>query len=114
MTEESFQAGKKFMASANCLRSGIIKAKGIVAKWTKLESWYIQEKKQLQAAASRKNLENAIDRLKILRQKFAELKFPESNIESTHSHLFQCQICGTSIKEGQEYCSDCNWEIKIF
>lgn len=108
MTEESYQAGKKLMQKATGFRSSIIKAKANVSKWTNLESWYIQEKKESHAAAANLKLHKAMDRLNKLRQQFADLKFPDSNIQPQAQEKISCERCGMPMPAGNGcYCIEC-------
>ena len=107
MTEESFQQCKKLMQQASYLRGMITKSKEDVARWTNLEHWYIQEKKELNAKAARKNLDKALAVLDERKAKFAAMKFPDSDIVAPSKDVHQCEMCGIKVEEGVSYCNDC-------
>lgn len=107
MTEESFQQGRKVMKSINHLRGLITTAKGDVAKWTALEDSYRRQLKEGQANGAKKCIENAMKKLETLRAKFAEMKFPDSNIKNIVIKKVQCAGCGSLIAEGNNYCGEC-------
>lgn len=77
MTEQQFQECRKIMQQANSLRGYITKAKGEVARWTHIESSCREALKERQADGAKKIILGSIERLNKLRQKFANLKFPE-------------------------------------
>lgn len=106
MTEESFQRGRKIMQQANYIRGLITKAKGDVAKWTKIEDCYIRDLKEAQAKASNKMLQRAMAKLDKLRGDFKLLEFPESNIQSVGTKS-ECQICGNLTPNGVTLCDEC-------
>jgi hypothetical protein len=110
MTEESYQQGRKFMRSVNHMRGLITKAKGNVAKWTKIEDAYRKDLKHNQAEGAKKCLDKAIERLDALRIKFEAMKFPESNIVIARKKTVQCEGCGAGIAEGNTYCVECRSE----
>lgn len=107
MTEESFQQGRKFMQSCNYMRGIITKAKGDVAKWTKIEDVHRKELRQYQADGAKKCLQNAMKRLDELRIKFEGMSFPNSNIVAVKINKVQCEGCGAAIAEGNTYCGEC-------
>lgn len=107
MTEESFQQARKVMQSANCLRGYITKAKGEVAKWTKIEDVHRQELRQSQADGAKKCLDKAIKRLQELRAKFAAMTFPDPNLTI---EVNRCTECGCKIAAGNTLCGECACE----
>lgn len=107
MTEESFQQCRKVMQSINGLRGYITKAKGEVAKWTKIEDSYRRDMKESQAEGAKKMLDKAMKRLNELREKFAAIKFPESNIKPVKLEISQCEQCGAAVAKGNSYCGEC-------
>lgn len=104
MTEDSFQAARKIMQRANYFRGLITVAKGNVAKWTKIEDVHKRELRQSQAEGAKKMLDKAMARLKEVRQKFADLKFPDSDIAQP---VNRCGECGIIIAAGNNYCGEC-------
>lgn len=86
MTEESFQQCRKIMQSANYLRGKIKSAKQRVAYWTHIEDGYRRNLKEGQANGAKKLIEKAIDNLAKARKKFADLKFPDSDIPNPASN----------------------------
>jgi hypothetical protein len=107
MTEDSYQQGRKFMQQVNHMRGLITKAKGEVAKWTKIEDAYRRDLKPNQADAAKNCLDVAIKRLDALRIKFEAMKFPDSNIKVAKKKSVQCEGCGAGIAEGNTYCGEC-------
>lgn len=108
MTEESFQQGRKIMASANYLRGIITKAKANVGKWTKLEDANRRNLKEATADGCKKKLDQAMIRLNEVREKFAAIKFPESDIViKKEGAKAQCQQCGNPVAIGNDYCGEC-------
>ena len=108
MTEESFQQARKVMQTANYMRGMITTFKGKVKQWGNLEAFYLEQLRQSQADGAKKMLEKAMIRLKEWRDKFAALKFPDSDIVVKGSSLkAQCQMCGTPVKAGVDYCDGC-------
>lgn len=104
MTEASFQAARKLMASANCLRGYITRAKGNVAKWTKIEDVYRRQLKEEQADGAKKMLEKAMNKLNELRAKFLAMTFPENNLIA---EVNRCRECGCRIALGNTHCAEC-------
>lgn len=105
MTEASFQAARKVMASANYIRGKITVAKGEVGKWTKIESSYRDNLQEGKAEGAKKCLDNALTRLNEWRAKFEKLNFPDINLTATKKVLNQCENCGEPT-EGT-YCLIC-------
>lgn len=106
MTEESFQRARKVMQSANLIRGLITKAKGEVAKWSKIEDSYREDGKISNAEGAKKCLQKAIANLDRLRQKFEDLSFPENNIVVIKTSR-KCDICGTETNQSNGYCPQC-------
>lgn len=107
MTEESFQQGRKLMARANHLRGLITKAKGQVAKWTKIEDVHRRELREGKANGAKKCLDSSLKKLEELRAKFRDLTFPDPNIEV---EVTRCQECGCRIAVGNILCGECACE----
>lgn len=107
MTEESYQQARKVMVVANSRRGYITIAKGNVAKWSRIEDAYRQDGKESQAEGAKKMLAKALEKLDEMRKKFADLKFPDSDIENVYTQMTQCDICGALIKKGNTYCDEC-------
>jgi hypothetical protein len=107
MTEDSFQAGRKVMQKANYLRGEITKQKSEVSKWTRIEDACRKEMKVEQADGAKKCLVNARERLDLVRKKFADLQFPDSNMKTQKPPLAQCESCGNPIPNTETYCSEC-------
>lgn len=63
MTEESYQQGRKVMQSANYRRGLITKAKGNVAKWTKIEMSFRSNLQPTRADGAKKMLDRALEEL---------------------------------------------------
>lgn len=111
MTEASFQAGRRFMQSANGLRSAIKQAEGAVAKWSNLEDWNRRELKHPQADGAKKQLEKAMQRLSYLRNKFAKMKFPDSNILIANATFVQCGYCYGMTDIKKDHCILCGCKL---
>lgn len=109
MTEESFQQGRKIMASANSLRGYITKAEAAVGKWTKIEDVHRRELREEQANGAKKCIDKALIRLKSLRDKFSAMKFPDSDIP-TDKYATKCKECGRKVPYGTDYCNSCTTE----
>jgi hypothetical protein len=107
MTEESFQQARKVMQSANYMRGLITKAKGNVAKWTKIEDVHRQELREANAAGAKKCLDKAMKFLEDIRVRFAALNFPDPNIVA---EVHRCKECGCKIAKGNELCGECACE----
>lgn len=107
MTEESYQQGRKFMKQVNYLRGIMTKAKGDVAKWTKIEDVHRRELRHSQADGAAKCLQNAMERLSELRLRFDNMHFPNSNIVLIKNESVQCEGCGATIAKGNTYCGEC-------
>ena len=107
MTEESYQQGRKLMQRANYMRGMITKAKGNVAKWTKIEMAHRENLNEGQANGARNALEKALKKLEEMRKRFTELKFPEDNIQAAKSKEYRaCQVCDTPTTN-ERYCDAC-------
>lgn len=106
MTEQSYQEGRKIMQKANGIRSMIVKAKGEVAKWTKMEMWHKENLNEGQANGARKALEKTLIKLEERRKQFAELKFPDNNIVTNIKEYTSCQVCG-NITSNKMFCDIC-------
>lgn len=104
MTEGQFQKARKIMASANHTRGLITAAKGNVAKWTAIEDCHRRNLKEAQADGAKKMINKSIERLAVLRKKFADLKFPEDVPDPEPN---RCKDCGAKIAEGNNYCGEC-------
>ena len=107
MTEESYQQGRKIMQRANYLRGRITDAKGKVGKWTKIQMSFDENKQTAKAEGARKMLDFALIELDKRRKVFDDLEFPDSNIANLKKETAQCEICGTQIDKGLEYCERC-------
>lgn len=107
MTEASFQEGRKVMQRANYLRGSIIKCKGNVAKWTKIEDSFRKELKEAQADGAKKMLDIAMIKLGEARNKLSELKFPPNELPNTKLETIQCERCGSKVTEDDTYCNEC-------
>jgi len=107
MTEESYQQGRKVMATANNLRGLITSAKGNVAKWTHITAANISNGQQEKAGGTQKLLDKAMKLLEERRTKFAALKFPDSDIQNVKTESVQCEGCGAKIAKGNTYCGEC-------
>lgn len=106
MTEESYQQCRKVMQQINYKRSLITKAMGEVAKWTKIEDVHRREFREGQANGSKKCLEKALTKLTKLREQFAAIKFPDSDIIA---EIKRCEECGKIIG-GNNHFSKCECE----
>lgn len=106
MTEESFQQPRKLMQQANFRRGLITKAEGEVAKWTKIEDSHRRNLNEGSANGAKKCLDKALIRLTEQRQKFADLKFPDSDIVKGYA-LRLCVTCGVIIAQSESYCGEC-------
>lgn len=106
MTEESFQQARKLMQKANYARGMIAKAKGEVAKWTKIEDVHKRNLSEGQAVGAKKCLDKAMIRLDQERAKFAALKFPADDIVKEYAHN-RCVECGAIIAQSENYCGEC-------
>lgn len=107
MTEESFQQCRRVMQKANWLRGRITNAKLNVSKWTKIEDVYKKDLKESQAIGASKMLDKAMTKLEEYRDKFASIKFPDSDIVVEKIKKVQCEGCGSLIAEGNTYCGEC-------
>lgn len=107
MTEESYQQCRKVMQTINYRRGIITKAKGDVAKWTKIEASYRESLQEGRANGAKKCLDKAMIRLEQERAKFAALKFPDSDIIKGYTPSI-CKNCYAQIGIGEEYCDDCS------
>jgi hypothetical protein len=107
MTEESFQQCRKVMQKANHLRGMITRSEGYVKKWTAFEDFHRKELHENQANAAKRNIEKCMITLEKYRRKFAEMKFPESNIIVSKIETVQCEGCGARIAKGNTYCGEC-------
>jgi hypothetical protein len=101
MTEASFQACRKIMQQANYLRGVITNHKGNVAKWTNIEASHRDNLRQGQADGAKKMIEKSIRRLEEIRQKFAAIKFPDSDIVEI---INRCKNCGRKIIPDKAEC----------
>jgi len=95
------------MQSCNHVRGLITKAKGEVARWTKIEDSHRKEMRPGQADGANKCLQRAMARLEELRIKFDNMKFPDSNIVVVKKANVQCEGCGQPIAIGNTYCGEC-------
>jgi hypothetical protein len=96
MTEESYQQCRKIMQKINYRRGLITKAKGDVAKWTKIEMSHRSNLQHGKADGAQKMLEKAMKKLEEQRKIFAEMEFPDSNIQaSSEKKSFPCKGCST-------------------
>lgn len=107
MTEAAFQEGRKIMQKANYWRGIITVQKNNVAKWTKIEDVHRKELREAQADGAKKMLDKAMKRLEEVRQKFAEIQFPDSNLAIQKKEVVQCEGCGCQIAKGNTYCGEC-------
>lgn len=107
MTEESYQQGRKFMQQVNHLRGLITKAEGDVAKWSNIEMSWREKMNESQANGAYKMGIRVIEKLDKLRKKFADMKFPDSDIVIVKKKTVQCEGCGAAIAEGNTYCGEC-------
>jgi hypothetical protein len=110
MTEESFQQGRKVMASANYRRGMITVAKGQVARWTRMEASFRANLQHGRADGAKKQLEKAFMKLQEARNKFAELKFPPSDLPP--AVVERCPDCGGRLVSGSKYISECTCKIQ--
>ena|SRR5258708_1196156 len=97
MTEESFQQARKVMQKANYMRGIITVRKADVGKWSRINDEH-------DTAKTKNQLEKSIERLKEARNKFADLKFPDSDIIK---EVTRCKECGCKIADGNNYCGEC-------
>lgn len=95
------------MRSVNHTRGEITMAEGGVAKWTKIEDAHRKNLKQEQAEGAKKMLDKAMKRLAGLREKFASMKFPDSDMKAERTERVQCEGCGAAIAKGNTYCGEC-------
>lgn len=108
MTEDSYQQGRKVMQRANYLRGEITTKKDEVAKWTRIEASWIEKGEENRANGANKILKKALEQLEKSKQRFAELKFPESNIVIKKKQKVQCEAgCGSLVDEGEVFCKEC-------
>jgi predicted translin family RNA/ssDNA-binding protein len=107
MTEQSYQECRKVMQKANSMRGLIIKAKGEVSKWTKMEMWHREQLNENQANGAKKMVEKSLKKLEERRKSFSELKFPDNNIPNRKKEVVQCEGCGSLIAKGNTYCGEC-------
>lgn len=107
MTEESYQQCRKVMQKINYLRGLITTAKGEVAKWSNIESSFREKLQESRADGAKKMLEKATTKLNERREKFAAMKFPESDITI---EVNRCKECGVKIATGNNYCGECMCE----
>lgn len=106
MTEESYQQCRKIMQKINHRRGMIAKAKGNVAKWTKIEDFHRRNMNEGQANGAKKCLDKAMVQLNQERTTFAAMKFPDSDIVKQYVAA-TCKSCGSAIAQGNEYCGEC-------
>lgn len=110
MTEESYQQARKIMQQANYRRGVITKAKGDVAKWTKIEAVHRQNLNEGSANGAKKCLDKAMVKLDQEREKFSAIKFPDSDIVKAYV-LAHCMSCGNPVAQGNQYCGECICEL---
>lgn len=77
MTEEQYQEARETMRKANNWRGMIAAAKEEVSKWTRIEDSHRRELREGKADGAKKLLIKALDRLDVVRSKFAALEFPK-------------------------------------
>jgi cell fate (sporulation/competence/biofilm development) regulator YmcA (YheA/YmcA/DUF963 family) len=104
MTEASYQEGRKFMQKVNHLRGKITEQKGQVAKWTKIESSFRENFKPTNADGAKKMLDKAMVKLTEYREKFAAMKFPDSDITEK---VYRCIECGAKVPNSDVICDTC-------
>lgn len=107
MTEESYQQARKLMQQLNYLRGLITKQKKAVASWTNIEDVHRRNLKHAQAEGAKKQIQFAIDKLQKLRQMFAAIQFPDSNLPTPKQEVNYCRICQTVIEKNKGYCITC-------
>jgi predicted nucleic acid-binding Zn ribbon protein len=105
MTEAAYQAAKAVMNKANIIRGRITKAKGNVAKWTRIEDVYRREGNTSRADGTRKIVLKAIEQLKKTQQEFINLKFPDNDLKPVIKENI-CKTCGEPIPKTEKYCND--------
>jgi predicted nucleic acid-binding Zn ribbon protein len=105
MTEAAYQAARTLMSKANHIRGRITKAKGNVAKWTRIEDVYRREGNLTKADGTRKIILRAIDQLKSIQKEFEDLKFPDNNLKAIAKQN-TCKTCGEPIGKNDSYCND--------
>lgn len=105
MTEAAFQAARTIMQKANYTRGLITKAKGDVAKWTKIEDTYRRDNQSAKAEGARKYLLKAMETLKKHQKTFADIKFPDNDLVAPHKQN-TCQTCGEPIGRLDKFCDD--------
>jgi hypothetical protein len=105
MTEAAFQAARSIMQKANYIRGLITKAKGDVAKWTKIEDTYRHDNQLTRADGARKSVLRSMETLNKHRKALADLKFPDNDLVVTHKQN-TCQTCGEPIGKLDKFCDD--------
>lgn len=106
MTEESYQQCRKVMQKINHRRGMIAKAKGNVAKWTKIEDVHRRNGSESQANGAKKCLDRAMIQLDAEREKLSAIKFPDSDIAKEVTPN-RCVQCGATIAQVERYCGEC-------
>jgi hypothetical protein len=107
MTEAAYQQARKVMVTANLLRGYITTAKANVRKWTNIESALKENMQPAKAAGAKKQLDKAIVRLRDMRKKFVDLKFPDADMKDLVENT-ECKLCTAPVKKGIDYCTECN------
>lgn len=105
MTEAAFQAAKTIMQKANYIRGLITKAKGDVAKWTKIEDTYRRDNQNNRADGARKSILKFMETLNKHRKDLADLKFPDNDLVAANKQN-TCSACGEPIGKLDKFCSD--------
>ena len=60
------------------------------------------------ADGCKKMLDISMNKLDKAKQKFADLKFPDSNIKAERREMVQCEVCGELVSKGTTYCDKCS------
>lgn len=105
MTDAAYEAAKLVMQKANYTRGLITKAKGDVAKWTKIEDTYRRDGQTTRAEGARKYLLKAMETLNKHKKTLSDLKFPDNDLVAVHKQS-TCQTCGEPIGKLDKFCSD--------
>jgi hypothetical protein len=105
MTNAAYEEGKKIMQKASLIRGKITKAKGNVAKWTKIEDVFRRDGNISRADGARKIVLKAIGELNKIKKELIDLKFPDNDLKPIIKQN-TCKTCGEPIGKSDTYCND--------